>query len=120
MTPGKWARVSGEEAHGLRRGAWYAVVGDSTSALVVLDVNRDNRPVNRSSLEFTEERPTKWSVVKRDPAAGAAQRASDAKLGLVYGVCPNCSSRAPLARDSLKETCSRCSTESEVDWDNPC
>ncbi len=116
----KWARVSKDEAHGLRRGAWYTVVGDAESELVLLDVNKSNRPVNRSSLDFADEQPTKWSVVRRNPEDHAALRASTAKLGPVYGVCPLCRARVAIAPDASEAHCPRCKEVSEVDWDNPC
>ena len=116
----KWARVAKEEAHGMRRGAWYAVVGDAESMLVLLDVNRSNRPVTRSSLEFTEEKPTKWSVVQRNADEQAALRASTAELGPVYGVCPLCRARVSIVPDASETRCPRCKEVSEVDWDNPC
>ncbi len=116
----KWARVSGDEAHGLRRGAWYPVVGSAKSDLVLLDVNRTNRPVNSSGLQFAENKPTKWSVVRREPKELAALRASSASLGPVYGVCPHCRARVAIAPDSLEASCPRCKAVSEIDWDNPC
>ena len=116
----RWARVCREEAHGLRRGAWYAVVGDAESDLVLLDVNKSNRPVNRSGLVFAEEKPTKWTVVRRDPQEHAALRASTADLGPVYGVCPSCRARVAIAADAEEAHCPRCKETSEVDWDNPC
>lgn len=116
----EWARVSKEEAHGLRRGAWYAVVGEAESDLVLLDVNKTNRPVNRSNLEFADEKPTKWSVVRRDPNEHAAVRASTARLGSSYGVCPLCRARVALAPDTTETKCPECKEISEVDWDNPC
>ena len=116
----KWARVSKDEAHGLRRGAWYAVVGDGEADLVLLDVNKSNRPVNRSSLEFADEKPSKWSVVQRNPEEHAAIRASSADLGPVYGVCPLCRARVSIAPEASDAHCPRCKEVSEIDWDNPC
>ena len=116
----RWARVAKEEAHGMRRGAWYAVVGDAESMLVLLVVNRSNRPVNRSSLEFTEEKPTKWSVVQRDAEDEAALRASTAHLGPVYAVCPLCRERVSISPEASEASCPRCKELSEIDWDHPC
>ena len=116
----RWARVSKDEAHGLRRGAWYSVVGDAESTLVLLDVNKSNRPVNSTSLEFADEKPTKWSVVQRNPEEHAALRASSAKLGPVYGVCALCRARVAIAPGTSEARCPRCKEVSGVDWDNPC
>ena len=120
MSPSKWARVKRSEAHGLRRGAWYPVVHNGGSSTVVLDVNKSNRPVNRANLEFSDEKPDKWSVVKRDPGERAARRANDAELGALYGVCPKCNGRATLDASADRWTCPSCSFESEIDWANPC
>ena len=116
----KWARVTKEEAHGLRRGAWYKVVGDGEADLILLDVNKSNRPVSTSSLDFANEKPSKWSVVRREPEEHAALRASSAKLGPVYGVCPLCRARVAVAPNATEARCPRCKEVSEVDWDNPC
>ncbi|MDJ0767113.1 MAG: hypothetical protein QNJ97_29335 [Myxococcota bacterium] len=120
MTSNKWARVAQDEAFGLRRGAWYPVVGDPNSSLVVLDVNKTNRPVNRTNLQFTDEKPQKWSVVRRQPEEGAAVLASSKELGPVYGVCPVCRWRVKLGPEDTQETCPECGETSEVDWDHPC
>lgn len=116
----RWARVSKEEAHGLRRGAWYPVVGDAKSMLVLLDVNKSNRPVTKTSLEFSETKPNKWSVVRREPDDHAALRASTANLGPVYGVCPICRARVAITPNAPDAPCPHCKEVSEIDWDNPC
>ena len=120
MTPKKWARVRRAGAHGLRRGAWYAVVNDSKPNVVFLDVSKRNVAMDRTLLEFAAEPPTRWSVVERTPADPAARRASDANLNPTYGVCPACRNRANLTpgQESLK--CPACGEAFEVDWDNPC
>jgi hypothetical protein len=120
MSPTRWARVRQSEAHGLRRGAWYPVVSNGNSGTVVLDVNKSNRPVHRTNLEFSERKPDKWSVVKRDPGERAAKRADDANLGTQYGVCPQCRERTVLHDSESSSICPACETEFEIDWENPC
>ena len=83
LAPNKWARVAKAEAHGLRRGAWYPVVNDTTDSMIVLDVNKENRPVSRAWLQFRDQRPTKWSVVRRDPE----DQSSNAPTILHHVVC---------------------------------
>jgi len=119
MSPSKWARVTQAEAFGLRRGAWYPVVSNSSS-LVLLDVNKANRPVNRLSLEFTDQKPSKWSVVQRQPTAFAARRAIEKALGAVYAVCPSCRARCLLEFAVSELTCEECGRTAEVDWEHPC
>ena len=120
MSPSKWARVKQSEAHGLRRGAWYPVVSNGNSGTVVLDVNKSNRPVHRVNLEFSDEKPDKWSVVKRDPEERAAKRADHAKLGTQYAVCPSCRERTAIGESDVSLTCPACEAEHQVDWANPC
>jgi len=120
MSPTKWARVAQAEAYGLRRGAWYPVVSSSSAALVLLDVNKANRPVNRLSLEFTDEKPSMWSVVRRKPSDLAAQRAKEKALGPVYVVCPTCRARSTVGASAGQLTCEECGRTAEVDWEHPC
>jgi hypothetical protein len=120
MTPKKWARVRRAGAHGLRRGAWYAVVNDSKPNVVFLDVNKRNVAMDRTLLEFADERPSRWSVVERGASEPAAQRASDANLDPTYGVCPACRNRANLAPGQTTQRCPGCGEEFGVDWEHPC
>lgn len=120
MKPKKWARVRRAGAHGLRRGAWYAVVNDSKPNVVFLDVNKRNVAMDRSLLEFSARRPDRWSVVERDPDEPAAARASDANLNPTYAVCPACRARANLAPDTETMRCAACGGEFGVDWDTVC
>ena len=50
--PKLWARVRQTGAHGLRRGAWYAVVNDSKPTIVFLDVHRKNVAMDRTLLDL--------------------------------------------------------------------
>ena len=120
MAPTKWARVYRSETYGLRRGAWYPVVRESDSTVIILDVNKENRLVNREGLEIRETKPEVWSIVRRSPDQEAAQRASDASLGPVYGVCPECQNRILMTTRPESYTCPKCGIEHDVDWDHPC
>jgi hypothetical protein len=118
--PKKWARVKHAGAHGLRRGAWYMVLTDTTPTIVVLDVNKKAVPADRTLLEFTSEKPHKWSVVRHDAKDGAPGRASQAGLGMLYGVCPSCRGRAKLAPDDTQKKCPVCDLLFEIDWGSSC
>lgn len=121
LKPGKWARPKRSGAHGLRRGGWYRVVNDSSPSLVILDVRKTNVPVPRSLLEFSDSPPTKWSVVKWEESQRGARRASEANLGLTYGICPACGQRAPIdPPDATALTCDNCQGTFPVDWEHPC
>ncbi len=116
----KWARVKRAGAHGVRRGAWYAVLNDSKSNIVVLDVNKKAVPVDRSMLDFTTQKPRKWSVVQLDPQKDAADMAGEAGLGSLYGVCPSCAGRANLKQDDTQLSCPVCQLLFEIDWSLRC
>ena len=116
----QWARVKRAGAHGLRRGAWYFVLTDTKPTIVVLDVNKKAVPVNRTLLEFTTEKPHKWSVVRLEAKDDAPRRASQAGLGMLYGLCPNCRGRANLAPDDSQKKCPVCDLLFEIDWGSSC
>ena len=107
-------------AHGLRRGAWYPVVNDSQAAIVILDVNKNNVPVDRATLQLADVKPNKWSVVKWDPAGPLPRRISQQNLPLTYAVCPHCRARAELGSAEKTLVCPECKVTTEVDWINTC
>ena len=116
----KWARVKRAGGHGLRRGAWYAVLSENKSDLVMLDVNHQAVPADRALFDFTTEKPHKWSVVRLDPQKDAAELASEAGLGPLYGVCPNCAGRVNLKPEDTQLKCRVCELLFEIDWAAPC
>ncbi len=118
--PKKWARAKQSGAHGLRRGAWYAVVNDGHPKMAVLSVRKHNVPVPREMLEFGDEAPTQWSVVQWKETQRGARRASEANQGLIYAVCPACRERARIELDTKRITCAHCHGDFTVDWDHPC
>ena len=121
LGPKKWARAKQSGAHGLRRGAWYAVVNEGHPKMAVLSVRKHNVPVPREMLEFSDGRPTQWSVVQWQDRQRGAQRASEANEGLTYAVCPACGERARLdPPDTKRITCAHCHGDFTVDWEHPC
>jgi hypothetical protein len=110
-----WARVKTDLHLGLRRGAWYRVIRE-THGQVILDVDHRPATVLRDYLEFTGVRPDRWTIVERqsDPAGSAAVGAAHS-----YGVCPNCSHRAPLVHPVVEAACSQCGGTFLVDWSAP-
>ena len=116
----KWARVKRGGAYGLRRGAWYVVLNENKSGIVVLDVNKKAIPADRSMFDFSTEKPRKWSVVRLDPQKDAAELASEAGLGPLYGVCPKCSGCANLKQDDTQLKCRVCESLFEIDWSAGC
>jgi hypothetical protein len=106
--------------HGLRRGAWYSVVADPPSGLVILNVRMNNVPVLRAHVELSDSPPDRWSVVQWDEKQRGAERASQENDGLLYAVCPSCSARAKPAPETRRLSCPECGGEFPVDWEHPC
>jgi hypothetical protein len=119
MEPKQWARVRQTGAHGLRRGAWYAVVNASKPTIVFLDVNRRNVAMDRTLLDFTETPPDHWSVVTLSESV-AARRADWVPLDVTYGVCPACRGRSNLPIGGSHARCEHCGGEFPIDWERPC
>jgi len=98
-----WARVKTDLHLGLRRGAWYRVIRE-TGSQVILDVDHQPATILREYLEFASVRPDRWTIVERpSDVAGAA-----AGWGQSYGVCPHCTHRAPLVHPVVEARCSKC------------
>ncbi len=117
MAPKEWARVNRSGAHGLRRGAWYPVVSNPKTGMLIVNVSRHNIPVARNLVELRSQRPKQWSVVQFDATDPGAERANQANIGLTYLVCPACRGRAPLDAEKPQEaTCSQCGGEFRIDW----
>ena len=116
----KWARVKRARAYGLRRGAWYPVLNEGKSNIVVLDVNKKAIPADRSMFDFTTGKPHKWSVVRLNPEKDAAELAAEAGLGPLYGVCPSCSGRVNLKDGDTQVKCRVCELLFEIDWSASC
>jgi hypothetical protein len=109
-----WARVRGGENHGVRRGAWYAIVR-LTEEDAGLDVNGRRFDIPRAVLQIVPGRPERWSVVARpDDAVDMPQ-----SWGSRYAVCPSCAHRRSLLGQPTELQCPRCSGVFPVAWDDP-
>jgi len=109
----QWARTRVRTCRDLRRGAWYRVMR-ATPVEGVLEVNRRLVTVPRTFLQILPFRPQLWSVVPR--IANAPQ--PPLSWGSAYGVCPQCSARAPLGQRALKASCPRCNGLFPVAWED--
>ncbi|HYL20252.1 MAG TPA: hypothetical protein VEU74_00725 [Gemmatimonadales bacterium] len=109
--PEQWARTKVRTSRHVRRGAWYRVIR-LTPLEAVLEVNRQPVTVPRTFLQVLPFHPRMWSVVAR--LRDALQ--PPASWGSLYGVCPNCSARAPLGQHSLNLRCARCQGVFPVAW----
>lgn len=115
-----WARARASGAHGLRRGAWYLVVNES-SKMVVLDIRKENVPVPHGLVEIAPAKPNAWSVVRWRESQLGVRRVSEQNHGLTYGVCSNCADRQPIQpNDATRMVCESCGSDLPVDWEHPC
>jgi len=108
----RWARLRQDTASVLRRGAWYLVrsLGPDEA---VLEVDNAAVRVPRESLEITETRPNRWTIVPRPRDADKLPES----WGFFYVVCPRCAARAPVGRPSGEKRCTRCEQSFAVAWD---
>jgi hypothetical protein len=108
----RWARLRQDIQSVLRRGAWYLVrsLGPDEA---VLEVDNATVRVPRDSVEITEARPTRWTIVPRPQHADKLPES----WGYFYVVCPNCAARAPVGRPAGEKRCTRCEQSFAVAWD---
>jgi len=110
MPSSLFARLQADVDLKIRRGAWYRVL-DLGDLEAVIEVNRRPLTVLRAMLEIQQRPPLRWTVVPRPPG-----RKAPAELGVQYGVCPSCRTRAPLPKRSRELQCPRCKQEFAVNW----
>ena len=121
MTAKRWARVKAPGVHGLRRGAWYVVVGAGRSGMLVLNVSMRNVPIPNDLVEIRDGKPTVWSVVQWDPSDRGAERVAEVGYGFQYLVCPACRTRAQVGGEHPADlTCPACTGAFQVDWNSLC
>ena len=117
-----WARVRPPGGYKLRRGQWYAVVSDSGSPLVFLDVpqRRWNAGIPRNHLQIRRHPPERFAIVVRTSEDPNPMRGTPADLGLTYAVCPASGSRVRLAGRPEYLECPNCGHHSAIAWEEPC
>jgi len=110
MPPILFARLQADVDLKIRRGAWYRVL-DLGDLEAVIEVNKRPLTVLRAMIEIQQRPPLRWTVVPRSSPGRKA-----AALGMEYGVCPSCRTRAPLPKRTRELQCPRCRGEFEVNW----
>jgi hypothetical protein len=104
-----FARLQADVDLKIRRGAWYRVL-DLGDLDAVIEVNKKPVSVLRAWLEIQQRPPLRWTVVPHPTGRRAAV------LGVEYGVCPSCRTRAPLPKRARDLKCPRCKQEFDVNW----
>lgn len=107
----QWARLRGETAVPLRRGAWYRVLR-VTASDAVLDVHQRVVNVPLAVLQVVTRPPTAWAIVPR----GAHSARIPQSWGPRYAVCPRCHARSALPKGPVSLRCPTCSGVFDVGW----
>ena len=111
--PGAWARLKQDVNCGLRRGAWYRVVGLTPEDAVLQVPRRERVRVPRRFLQTLFSRPRHWTVVPRSEHTQDLPDHWRAR----YAVCPVCRARAPITGYILDMQCAKCHGQFGIAWD---
>jgi len=111
--PGAWARLKQDVSCGLRRGAWYRVVGLTPEDAVLQVPRRERVRVPRRFLQTLFSRPRHWTVV---PRPAQAEDLPDHWRNR-YAVCPVCRARAPITGYTVDMQCAKCNGQFGIAWD---
>lgn len=114
-----WGRVFAaarlSQAPETRRGAWYPVVSEGRSR-VVLEVNGKRVDLAKAAVEVRAKRPDKFTVVYRSANDKAPPVAKGSDPGRVYAVCPECAKRTRLFGEPQTLQCPICRHEGVIAW----
>jgi hypothetical protein len=108
-----WATAAPGHADLLRRGAWYAVVGESDDALLV-EVDFQAVRVRATDVVIRPDKPETWSIVVRTGVLRPTLTGQ--KLVTRYAVCPDCGGRQEFEGEPQTLICERCRRAAKVDW----
>ncbi len=111
--PGAWARLKQDVNCGLRRGAWYRVVGLTPEDAVLQVPRRERVRVPRRFLQTLFSRPRHWTVVL--PSEHTQDLPDHWRAR--YAVCPVCRARAPITGYALDMQCAKCHGQFGIAWD---
>jgi hypothetical protein len=114
-----WGRVFAAarltQAPETRQGAWYRVVSEGRSR-IVLEVNGKAVDLAKAAVEVRPQRPDKFTVVYRSASEDRPPIPKSADPGRVYAVCPECSQRTRLYGEPQTLRCPICRHEGVIAW----
>ena len=99
-----------------RRGAWYAVLGETSEARLVVEISGRKVAIARRFLEVREARPKSFTVVAKGPEEPNPTRGTTQDLGRTYAVCPSCCGRSALFGKPVVLSCDACRHRGDVAW----
>jgi hypothetical protein len=109
-----WATGAPGKGDVLRRGAWYPVLEETPTELVI-EVDHQPMRVPHEEVRVRADRPTMWSVVIRTGVMRPTLAGQ--KLVTSYAVCPDCTGRQEFEGEPESMMCTRCRRAAKVDWD---
>ena len=109
-----WATGAPGQGDVLRRGAWYPVLEETPTELVI-EVDHQPMRVPHEEVRVRADRPTMWSVVIRTGVMRPTLAGQ--KLVTSYAVCPDCTGRQEFEGEPESMMCTRCRRAAKVDWD---
>lgn len=109
-----WATGAPGKGDVLRRGAWYPVLEETATELVI-EVDHQPMRVPHEEVRVRADRPTMWSVVIRTGVMRPTLAGQ--KLVTSYAVCPDCTGRQEIEGEPESMMCTRCRRAAKVDWD---
>ena len=114
-----WGRVFAAArlslAPGTRQGAWYRIVSEGRSR-VVLEVNGKCVDMAKAAVEVRPQRPDKFTVVYRSSGEHRPPIPKGTDPGRVYAVCPDCARRTRLFGEPQTLRCPVCHHEGVIAW----
>ena len=110
----RWARLRYDLDRGIRRGAWYRVLGTELN-FVDLAVHGQKTTLTREELQFVTNRPPQWTLIVHD----ARSLTLPGKLGKRYAVCPSCCFRQVPTGQPKALRCDKCNNLFEIAWREP-
>jgi hypothetical protein len=117
--PKAWARLwratKPEFNPSLRHGAWYPVVSQGET-LVVLEVRGRRISVPADLVELRPKRPDHFTVVHRTASEHEATGGTRRDLGRAYAVCPVSGSRVRIRGHPDELDCPQCGHHGAIAW----
>jgi len=114
-----WGRVFAAarlaQAPETRQGAWYRVVSEGRSR-IVLEVNGKRVDLAKAAVEVRPKRPDKFTVVYRSANNHTPPIPQGTDPGRVYAVCPDCAQRTRLFGEPQTLQCPVCRHEGVIAW----
>lgn len=110
-----WTTARPEGNPCIRQGAWYPVLAQGASR-VVIDVSGQTVDLPARLVETRARQPDRFTVVYRPMGSANPVRGTKQDLGRVYAVCPHDATRIRLYGTPDEVACPLCGYSGIVAW----